>query len=526
MPLQLLYTKSTFFTLMNSLLKLNRNYIALPILSACLFAVYLLFFTFWRNADSYQSVQLWLTRASVAVLLIYACYNTFYRRLRQFLLEPLSPLNLAIFRLLYFSWHAVALVFFNRSVAAEFIKQYGSYNDSMRMPVEGMAWLSMHLPVNEAIFRVVLPVYSISLLFSFLGLFTRISTKVHFASLLYICFIPLLYGKITHLHHMVWFPGLLAFSNCGHNLSFDRLIGKYILKKEYEDSPKAEFGMPVKLGMLLLGIIYFFPGFWKLWTAGFDWIFTLNVTRQMYVKWGEMNGWLPFFRADAYPLAMVAASIVTIAFELGFIFLCFYRRYRPLLIVTGVLMHTGIYLLMNIPFFTLLPIYVLLIDGGRLFTKNTPVATRYESNAAPRLYGLYAIAGLLIVGNIYAGFTRLSSYPFACYPTFDYMVPEKMDYVRYYGYKNGKPLMEHTELKEQICTYIPDYTLRELEYKLLDAHAHKDTATVSAIANNILTTQKQISKVDSIVIYRAQGGISPEAAEKAMLMEPIYSVRR
>lgn len=513
---------------MTAIVKPGReNLIAvLPFLSAALFGIYLILFAFSTGITQYAYIQLWLTRLSVTLLLGYALYNTFYKKLNTFLLEPLSPINLAVFRLVYYSWHAVALIFFGRSLAHEFIQQYGGYDYSMRIPVDGVEWLSMHLPVSQNIFKIVLPVYSISLLFSFIGLFTRISTKVHFATLLYICFIPLLYGKVTHLHHMVWFPGLLAFSNCGYSLSADRLIGKYLFKKDYSDTPRVQFGVPVKLGMLLLGVIYFFPGFWKLWAAGFDWVFTLNVTRQMYVKWGEMNGWLPFFRIDAYPWVIVVVSIVTVAFEFGFVFICFYKPYRLWLIVVAVLMHTGIYLFMNIPFFTLFPLYVLLVDWGSLFSKSRKaVSVNVESNSWS-LYGLYIFAALLFAGNIYAGFARLSSYPFACYPTFDYMVPAQMDYVRYEGYGDGEVIMPHVELKKQICTYIPDYTLRALEYKLLDAYRYNDTISVKNLANNILTQQNNIKGVDSIVIYKATGGISPEEAERAAVVAPIYIITR
>lgn len=494
----------------------------LPIASVGLLVVYLVLFTFRSSIASFETIQLWLTRASVTLLLIYLGYQVLWQKLKPFLLELSSPLNLAVCRLIYFSWQAIALVFFQRSLATEFIGKYGSYDASMRIPVEGMEWLSMHLPISQSIFAVVLPLYSISLVFSFLGLFTRISTKVHFATLLYVCFLPLLYGKVTHLHHMVWFPGLLAFSNCGHSLSLDRLIGQYIFKKKYDDTARTEFGLPIKVGMLLLGLIYFFPGFWKLWAGGFDWIFTLNITRQMYVKWGEMNGWLPFFRLDAYPALALLAAIVTVAFEFGFIFLCFYKRWRPWLMLVGILMHTGIYLFMNIPFFTLLPMYALLIDWGKLLNKSGVVEE--PTSTFPKLYSLYAFAGILFVGNIYAGFTRLSSYPFACYPTFDYMVPNEMDYVHYVGYAHGKQATPYTEMKKQICRFIPDYTLRALEYKLLDAHRTNDSAQVLKLSNNILTKQNDIAGVDSIVIYKAHGGISPEGAEAAVIVEPIYSI--
>ncbi|MBK8698383.1 MAG: hypothetical protein IPN29_02065 [Saprospiraceae bacterium] len=192
----------------------------------------------------------------------------------------------------------------------------------------------------------------------------------------------------------------------------------------------------------MLGLIYFFPGFWKLWNGGFDWIFTLNLTKQLYVKWGEMNGWLPSFRIDTYPVLIVICSIIVIGFELGFIFLCIKKKCRPVLLLTGVVMHSGIYVLMNISFFALLPNYVVLVDWARLFrvSSNTLINS---SSGIPYSKSLRTIAIILLGGNMIYGLKKQQSYPFTCYPTFDYMVPDSMYFISYAGIKDGLVVLSH-----------------------------------------------------------------------------------
>ena len=84
--------------------------------------------------------------------------------------------------------------------------------------------------------------------------------------------------------------------------------------------------MPLRFVQLLLGLIYFFPGFWKVWWGGLDWVLSENLKFQMYLKWMEVSSWTPFFRLDQYPLLYKSAAIAAVAFELSFIFLIFLPR--------------------------------------------------------------------------------------------------------------------------------------------------------------------------------------------------------
>ena len=77
-----------------------------------------------------------------------------------------------------------------------------------------------------------------------------------------------------------------------------------------------------------MGVIYFFPGFWKFFESGFDWAFSDNLPNTMHQKWAELGDWRPLLRIDHYPLVYQIMGVGTLVFEMGFVFLILFRRTR------------------------------------------------------------------------------------------------------------------------------------------------------------------------------------------------------
>jgi predicted DCC family thiol-disulfide oxidoreductase YuxK len=127
--------------------------------------------------------------------------------------------------------------------------------------------------------------------------------------------------------------------------------------------------LPLRFVWLLMGVIYFFPGFWKLWNVGFSWTLSDNMRAQMHFKWIEFDGWTPALRIDHYPALCALVGIATIAFETTFLFLVFFDRLRPWLIVAGLAFHNLTNLFMRISFAPLQAMYASLVDWGPAFRR-------------------------------------------------------------------------------------------------------------------------------------------------------------
>ena len=92
---------------------------------------------------------------------------------------------------------------------------------------------------------------------------------------------------------IIIFFGLLsfwAFSPCEDRWSVDAWLRK---KRGKAIKNRATFAYQIPFIMIwcLMGIIYFFPGFWKLWISGLDWALTDNMRNQMNYKWMQ-TGWM------------------------------------------------------------------------------------------------------------------------------------------------------------------------------------------------------------------------------------------
>ena len=97
-----------------------------------------------------------------------------------------------------------------------------------------------------------------------------------------------------------------------------------------------------------MGVIYFFPGLWKIITSQLYWAFSDNMKYQLYEKWFLLDGWTPFFRIDHYPFLYKLGGLMTLLFETSFIFLILFPKTRMLAAISGLLFHNFTNLFMKI----------------------------------------------------------------------------------------------------------------------------------------------------------------------------------
>jgi hypothetical protein len=167
------------------------------------------------------------------------------------------------------------------------------------------------------------------------------------------------YGEIHHPEIVIsLFLLFLALSPSGMRLSVDaRLRGRHAGTTDMAV-------WPLKLTQALLAWSYFSNAVAKLAYSGLDWMNGYTLQQSMLyssVQWERPLGlWL----AQQHELCM-ALSIATIAFELAFPLALFVPRSRPVLLLSAVAFHVGMYFTMNIGFFQHVVLLAVFVDFHR-----------------------------------------------------------------------------------------------------------------------------------------------------------------
>lgn len=283
--------------------------------------------------------------------------------LRRFFQAETSALNLAVFRIVLF-YIALRYIDVPKTVF------YGEIPETLRVAPVGLDWALDLVPINAATASVSGRLIQIVCITGLLGLFSRTSALIAFLLGLYFFAIPECFGKVNHQHHVLLFMGILAASRCGDALSLDAVLNAW--KRADRGSirsppPSGVYALPIRFVWLLMGVLYFFPGFWKLWRSGFDWALGDVLRNHLYMKWTGLGGWTPAFRIDQYPLLLKLSGIGTLLFEVGFVLLILFPVTRILAAIGGFTFHSMIHLIMNINFWTLRACYVVFVDWDRLF---------------------------------------------------------------------------------------------------------------------------------------------------------------
>ena len=363
--------------------------------------------------------MVWGGAVATAILVIRR--RSVARRLGGFLTETDAALNLAILRIATFG-----TLLMLPAGGEEFIIHVG-LPDALLFPPSGLGpLLASNLPEPGAA-RVMLYAWIMVTTMAAAGFLTRPATIASAVLTLVILGVPQLHGKVNHSHHLVWFAILLATSRCGDVLSVDAWLGR----RRQAPASDIRYGLPLHFAWLLLGMVYFFPGIWKLWTGGADWIFSDHLRHQIWHQWTTHATWKPMINPTDHPWLLRAGGLGVVAFELSFIFMMFDRRTRILAFVLGLGFHLANMATLNIAFISLMGVYVVLIDWQRLLAatgiRSIRLGIGRTDGPHPRgsLIPNIVAGTVLLAGNAWYGF-RGDNYgwPFACYPKFAYPIRE------------------------------------------------------------------------------------------------------
>lgn len=283
---------------------------------------------------------------------------------------------------------------------------------------------------NSLALQLIKYIFNIFCIFSIVGFKTPISKIVTvFASFIMFGYCQC-FGKVFHMHHLIWFATILCFSRSDSLLSIDN----YLDKKSYQHINKNECTFIIRVSTLLMGVIYFFPGFWKFWSCGVSWCLNNNVLLHTIQSLSRKPTFEPIITPEYFAYVNNLGGLYTITFELLFIFLIFNSRFRLLAGFLGLIFHLMTILTMGVSFWYLLICYILFFEFNNssipAVLKNKFVFLNHqlniENNSFSKINWNLQIAGCAIVFmSLFCGVFKLDSWPFTVYPTFDF-VQEKI----------------------------------------------------------------------------------------------------
>lgn len=299
----------------------------------------------------------------------------------------------------------------------------------------GLGWFVRTMPLDLGTASLIRQIHLSAALLVGVGLYTRPALLALTLSSFYLFAMNQLSGAVLHDMHLLWFLLLLVLTRPADALSLDRWFatrGEPWRDRVLGDpTPRFEYALPMAILGTWLGLIYFFPGAWKLSTSGPAWALSDNVILQMHAKWLQ-HGVVPTPRVDLHPRLVQLGACCALAFELGFVFLVqIGPRVRVALLLAGVMFHLSIQRFLLIPFASLWLCYVGLVPWSALLRRrlSEPAFRQETGRSSSRALGVIAaLCTLAILERGVRGITQ--SYPFACYPTFDKRVAPTLQDLR------------------------------------------------------------------------------------------------
>ncbi|MGQ0634615.1 MAG: hypothetical protein ACT4QC_08390 [Planctomycetaceae bacterium] len=265
--------------------------------------------------------------------------------MKGFWLQPVSPLNLGLCRVLWFAF------LFGFYFSTDF-SRWGDVDELFWSPMWPFTRFSRP-PFSTATLSLMQGVWKISLGLACVGLWTRASTAVALPLGAILLGLPHCFGHVHHYDAVV--PLILAILACarsGDAVSLDRVVSR-ALGNATPPAASGEYRWPVRAVWVLLAMVFLAAGLAKLRTSGLRWITSDNLSItlaahqyshqfQVWTQWGLIvarHHWL-----------CVALSATTVFFECGLSLALFFPRARAVLAGGAAALLLGFPMLMG-PFF-------------------------------------------------------------------------------------------------------------------------------------------------------------------------------
>ena len=357
-------------------------------------------------------------------------------RVNSVLGEPSDPRDLSVLRIVVFGTLAASI---SPGWLADLLRGGGP----IAAPV-GSGWLYALWPPGAGDVHRAAIVLQACCVLAAAGLGTAVAAWAAVGLGVYVLGVPESFGKVGHgRHHLLWFAAVLAASPCADRLSLDAAWrARWRPASLPGPAPSVRYGFPLRLCWLLLGVLYFFPGFWKLYGGGVDWALGDNLRHLLHDKWFELEGWRPVVRVDRSPGLTRVAAVATVVWELGFLPALFVPPWRRAWLVGAFLFHGSIALFLRIDFTSLLVCFVAFADWRRgLAWLGARAGRPGLVDASPGVDpggglspgpgpAVRAVGVALLAGNVALGLGHVTEgWPLTCYPTFAGFAGERGPYL-------------------------------------------------------------------------------------------------
>lgn len=383
-------------------------------------ALYFISMNFLGHSQ-HQVFQIFTARGFLFLLiaqilfLIYHHSGAIYQFLKNFILKPEKPYNIAIFRILFFGYLIKYIYLIKLHTALPIV----SLTSRQDLPL--LHWLIEFLPISPELYQFFAYLGIIACLFVILGFKTRFFLVVNAFTIFYTVATPNFFGKLWHEQIFIWVSWFFTFSRCYDAFSLDAFLRKTPIIK----SPNYTY--PIRFIWVSLGIIYFWASFYKLWDAGFDWALSKSMVNQVQLEWVQAYDTIPRIRIDHFPILLYLGGIATILFELVYILFIFKPKTRILAIIGGLTMHNLIGYFMYISFFWGLQVFYLFYFNFNWFFKEK-VKLPVKNNLAKM--GLY-LGIIIICLNFLCGMLSIDSYPFSAYPKYAMLIDDNLKIIHF-----------------------------------------------------------------------------------------------
>jgi len=320
---------------------------------------------------------------------------------RTFFTQPGSAFNLAVYRFVFFST-ALALAHVPLGTAEDFAK----LPRGLMVPPDGFKLVSSFFPISVTLVQIAFWVAVAASVCAALGLFTRLSSFLFLVSATYYLTIPQIFGKVVHYHTIVWVAAILTVSRTSDVMSLDAVIRarRSRTTEITPPEPHVAYARPIRLTWLLLAVSYLGPGLWKYRSAGIDWASASNMRGILYNKWYELGGYRPFVPVDKSSVLLTLGGLMTIAFELSFIFLIWHRYTRVLAAGAGLFFHTMNIITLHIKFYWAMILYVTFVDWERFsrwaLRSREPLVFAFDGGCGICRRTAVALSGATLPGGV------------------------------------------------------------------------------------------------------------------------------
>ncbi len=416
--------------------------------------------------------------------------------MRRHLAVPSSPIDLAVLRIAFF-------VLVLPEGLSRVPARMADLPEPLRNPPTLASWIYDLLPPDAGLARAGGIVMVLSAVAGLFGWHARWAAAVWAVTATWVIGISNLFGKVDHVHHLVWLALLLAASPCADALSLDALRARRALPE-----PAVRYGLPIRIWWLLLGGIYFFAGAWKLVRQGPMWASPGNLRPLLYEQWAVADRFVPPLRIDHWPLVLVAVGVGTLLFELGFIVLVF-SRFRWLAGVGGVAFHVGTLAFLDISFTSLLVLYVALVPWAATLGLAAPSPGDGRAPPHGRVdrggRAIAGVGGVLVVGLFMFGVSETTEgWPMACYPTFSYPHDGSRTSLEF-EVTDDRGRTEAVSL-DQLFEWAPGASRQRLALGLLRlSDADKDR-----VLREIELPDELVDRATSIAVFRTEHSTDPD----------------